>query len=287
VSVLIALILGVIQGLTEFVPVSSTAHLYLAQALLGIRNDQFAQSFDIALHLGTALALVVATRRELLAVLTEAARWSRGQPALDRAGRAVIMPLLIGTLPGVFAGLVLLRKFEEMRSVGVIGASMLIACGYFFLAENFADRRRSERTLDDLDVRDGFWIGLAQAAAGLMAGFSRSGFTIATGRLRRLDRQDAARFSFLLALPIILGAGVKALLDLRKSGAPKESAGLVGIGFAASAVVGYFAIEAMLRFVKAHSLRPFGIYLGVLGSLLVLSVAFPGLLPFSGPQGGR
>jgi len=283
VSVLIALILGVIQGLTEFVPVSSTAHLYLAQALLGIRNDQFALSFDIALHLGTALALVVATRRELLGVLTEAARWSRGQPALDPAGRAVIMPLLIGTLPGALAGLFLLKKFEEMRSVGVIGASMLIACGYFFLAENFADRRRSERTLDDLDVRDGFWIGLAQAAAGLMAGFSRSGFTIATGRLRRLDRQDAARFSFLLALPIILGAGAKALLDLRKSGAPKESALLVGVGFVASAVVGYFAIEAMLRFVKAHSLRPFGIYLGVLGSLLVLSVVFPGLLPFSEP----
>jgi len=287
VSVLIALILGVIQGLTEFVPVSSTAHLYLAQALLGIRNDQFALSFDIALHLGTALALVVATRRELLAVLTEAARWSRGQPARDRAGRAVILPLLIGTLPGVFAGLFLLKKFEEMRSVGVIGASMLIACGYFFLAESVAERRRgTERTLDDLDLPDGFWIGLAQAAAGLMAGFSRSGFTIATGKLRRIDRQDAARFSFLLALPIILGAGLKALLDLRRSGSPKENAGLVGIGFVASALVGYFAIRAMLRFVKAHSLRPFGIYLGVLGSLLVLSVVFPGLLPFSGPQGG-
>ncbi len=279
-SIIQALILGAVQGLTEFVPVSSTAHLYLTQALLGIRNDEAALSFDIVLHLGTALALIVSRRRELASIVTEAARWSRGQPARDPVGRAMLLPIVLGTLPGVLAGLFLLKRFEEMRTVGLIGASMLVACGYFFFAEAAGDRLKGDgRNLSTLVAADGLWIGLAQAAAGLMAGFSRSGFTIATGRLRRLARPDAAQFSFLLALPIILGAGAKALLDLKKSAAAVASAPLLLAGFAASAVVGYFAIEILLKFLRTHSLRPFGIYLGFLGAALVLAAVFPGLMP--------
>lgn len=280
-SILQALILGAIQGLTEFVPVSSTAHLFLAQAIMGIRNDEAALSFDIVLHLGTAAALMASTRRELTGILAEAVRWARGEPARDATGRAMLVPLAIGTVPGVLAGLFLLKRFEAMRSVGLIGASMLAAFVYFFFAEGVADRQpNGKRELADLDARDGLWIGIAQAAAGLMAGFSRSGFTIATGKLRRFDRPDAARFSFLLALPIILGAGAKALLDLRKTPGPTASAPLLVAGFIAAAVVGYFAIEVLLRFLKTHSLRPFGVYLGLLGLLLLAQTAFPGLLPF-------
>jgi undecaprenyl-diphosphatase len=281
VSILQALLLGVVQGLTEFVPVSSTAHLYLVQAMLGISNDEFSVSFDIVLHLGTALALVVSTRRELQAILVEAVRWPAGQPAQDSVGRAMLLPLVVGTLPGAFAGLLLLKKFEEMRTIGLIGVSMLAACGFFFLAERVADRHKGgERPLSDLGLWDGLWIGLAQAAAGLMAGFSRSGLTIATGRWRRFSRQDAARFSFLLALPIILGAGVKALIDLRKTASPMASFPILLVGFVASALVGYVAIEGLLRFLKTHSLRPFGLYLGTLGLALVLATVFPGFLPF-------
>lgn len=280
-SIIQALILGAIQGLTEFVPVSSTAHLFLAQAIMGIRNDETALSFDIVLHLGTAAALMVATRRELAQMLLEAVRWAKGEPARDPAGRAMLVPLAIGTVPGVLAGLFLLKRFESMRSVGLIGASMLVAFVYFFLAEGVSDRRSGEeRRLEDLDAGDGLWIGLAQAAAGLMAGFSRSGFTIATGKLRRFGRPDAARFSFLLALPIILGAGAKALLDLRKTPGPTASGSLLLAGFLAAAVVGYFAIEVLIRFLKTHSLRPFGVYLGLLGLLLLAGSAFPALLPF-------
>ncbi|HEY1434203.1 MAG TPA: undecaprenyl-diphosphate phosphatase, partial [Thermoanaerobaculia bacterium] len=133
---------------------------------------------------------------------------------------------------------------------------------------------------DDLDAADGLWIGLAQAAAGLMAGFSRSGFTIATGKLRRFSRPDAARFSFLLALTIILGAGAKALLDLRKAPGPTASVSLLLAGFASAAILGYFAIEVLLKFLRTHSLRPFAIYLGLLGMLLLSGAAFPGLIPF-------
>jgi undecaprenyl-diphosphatase len=168
------------------------------------------------------------------------------------------LPLIVGTVPGVVAGVLLLKRFDEFRSVLVIGVTMLVASVYFFLSETAADRRRGpERPPRDLRAADGLWIGLAQAVAGLMAGLSRSGLTIATGRLRRLNRPDAARFSFVLAPPIILGARAKALLDLRKAAGPAVSGSALLAGFAASAIVGYLAIEFMLKFVRRHSLRPF------------------------------
>ena len=279
-SILQALILGAVQGLTEFVPVSSTAHLYLAQAVMGIGNDAMTLAFDIVLHLGTAAALIVSTRRELLEMAAEAVAWIGGKPPRDRTGRALILPLVVGTIPGVVAGLLLLKRFEAFRSVGLIGVCMLVACAFFFFAEGVAGRRTSpHRHLADIGAADGLWIGVAQAAAGLLAGLSRSGFTIATGRLRRFERADAARFSFLLALPIILGAGAKALLDLRKHPGPALGAPILLAGFAASAIVGYLAIEVLLRFLRTHSLRPFGVYLGLLGLLLVAAQVFPSLLP--------
>jgi undecaprenyl-diphosphatase len=189
---------------------------------------------------------------------------------------------VIGTIPGVLAGLFLLKRVERVRSVGLIGASMLAACVYFLFAERASTRRSAApRELPDIDSRDGFWIGVAQAAAGLMAGFSRSGFTIATGKLRGFRRDDAARFSFLLALPIILGAGAKALLDLRKPSGPPVGAAVLAAGFAAAALVGYVAIEGLLRFLRTHSLRPFAVYLGVLGLLLLAGALFPGIAPFA------
>src|SRR5262249_52236390 len=129
-SLLQALILGAVQGLTEFVPVSSTAHLFLVQALLGIPNDAVSLSFDIVLHLGTALALILATRRELLAMAGEALALVSGKPAIDPTARALLAPIVVGTVPGVLAGLFLLKKFEAMRSIALIGASMVCACIY-------------------------------------------------------------------------------------------------------------------------------------------------------------
>jgi undecaprenyl-diphosphatase len=282
-SILQAVILGAVQGLTEFVPVSSTAHLFLVQALMGIANDSMTLAFDIVLHLGTAAALIASTRHELAEMVVEGIAWVRGRPAKDPTGRALLLPLIVGTIPGVVAGLLLLKRFEAFRSLGLIGACMLAACAYFFFAEGVADRRAvPDRGLAEIDSSDGFWIGIAQAAAGLLAGLSRSGFTIATGRLRRFERADAARFSFLLALPIILGAGAKALLDLRKHPGPALGAPVLLAGFAASAIVGYLAIEVLLRFLRTHSLRPFGVYLGLLGLLLLSARLFPAFLPALG-----
>jgi undecaprenyl-diphosphatase len=270
-----AILLGAVQGATEFIPISSTAHLYLAQALLGLRNDSVTLAFDLVLHLGTVLALILATGRELAAIASETFLWIGRRAPRDREARALILPIVIGTVPGVLAGLFLLKKFEGFRTVGLIGLSMLVACAYFLFAEAVGRRREgAEKGLDRLDVGDALSIGTAQAAAGLMAGFSRSGFTISTGRLRGLTRADSARFSFLLALPIILGAGAKAVLDLARHPEPPIPMAALAAGFLASAVVGYAAVRFLLRYLKTRTLFPFAIYLGILGAtLLVWSLA--------------
>ncbi len=277
-SVAVALLLGAIQGLTEFVPVSSTAHLYIAQALLGIRNDEIALSFDVVLHLGTVLALILAMWKDLRGIVEELFLFAAGRPVRDPAARALILPIAVGTVPGVLAGLFLLKRVEAMRTLGLIGVSMLIAAAYFLFAEQRSERARRERDLSALTIADSLWIGLAQAAAGLMAGFSRSGFTISTGRVRGLARGDATRFSFLLALPIILGAGAKALLDLRKTPQPSLGAPALAAGFLASAVVGFFAVRFLLRYLRTHTLRPFAAYLGILG-LFLLAISLSRHLP--------
>jgi undecaprenyl-diphosphatase len=279
VSVAEALLLGVVQGLTEFLPVSSTAHLYIAQALLGIRNDALTLSFDVVLHLGTAAALVLALGKELAAIVRELFLWAAGKPARDPIARALLLPLIVGTIPGVLAGLFLLKRVEAARTLGLIGLSMLVACGYFLYAERRGGARAGrERDLSTVSASDAVWIGLAQAAAGLMAGFSRSGFTISTARVRGFSRPDAARFSFLLALPIILGAGGKALLDLRRTPQPPVTGTVLAAGFLAAAIVGFLAVKLLLRYLKTHTLRPFAAYLGALG-LLLLAVTFVRHLP--------
>lgn len=278
-TILQALILGGVQGLTEFLPVSSTAHLYIAQAVLAIRNDEIALSFDVVLHLGTALALVIAFFGPILGLVTELVLWATGRPARDPQSRALLAPLAIGTVPGVLAGLFLLKRAESIRSLALIGVSMIAASVYFFFSERSADRSPARRELAQLNAADGLAIGLAQAAAGLMAGFSRSGLTISTGLFRGIERRDAARFSFLLALPIIAGAGAKALLDLRHAVGPSISGTALAAGFASSAAVGYLAIRGLLRLLATHSLRPFAAYLALLGAgLLIASVRLG--LPF-------
>ncbi len=273
-TLLNALILGAIQGFTEFIPISSTAHLDLAQRLLGIGADADALSFDIVLHLGTALAILVVFWRELARMAGEVFRWVVHRPAKHHAERALVLPLVIGTIPGVLAGVFLLDWFEAHRSPLLIGLSMLIAAAFFTLAERIAARlgaTRTERSAPTL--RDSIWVGIAQGAAGLLAGFSRSGFTISTGRLVGLSREVAAKFSFLLAFVIICGAGAKTLYEL--SHHPDVALGLpaLAVGFATSTVTGFIAVRFLLKYLRSHSLLPFALYLGVLGSVLVIATS--------------
>jgi undecaprenyl-diphosphatase len=270
-----AIILGIVQGLTEFIPVSSTAHLFLTQKLLGIGNSADSFQFDIVLHLGTALGLIAVFWRDLVGMVVETFRFILRKPALHAEDRGLIIPVIIGTIPGVVVGLTLLKKFEEMRTLTLIGVSMIVACIYFFLAEMVGSRQAhatsagADAGREDVTWMDALLVGLAQGAAGLMAGFSRSGFTISTGRLRGLSRERSTRFSFLLALVIILGAGAKTLLDLHKHPQPALPASILAAGFISSAIVGFLAVVFLLRYLRTHTLRPFGIYLAILGVVLI------------------
>ena len=168
-----AIILGIVQGLTEFIPVSSTAHLYLAQELLGIGNSAESLAFDIVLHLGTALALIVVFWRDLVGMVVETLRFIVRKPAIYAEDRALVLPVIIGTIPGVLAGMFLLKRFEEMRTLTVIGCSMIVACIYFFVAEAIGARqsRSAGASLDsgreEVTWIDAIWVGLAQGAAGV------------------------------------------------------------------------------------------------------------------------
>src|SRR5215471_2284747 len=144
-----AVLLGAVQGATEFIPVSSTAHLFLVQRWLGAGNGAADLSFDIVLHLGTALALMIVFQREIFGMATEAVRGILRKPASRPEERALLLPLVVGTIPGGLAGVFLLKRFEQMRTVLAVGLSMLAACVLFFLAEAAAEvrrRRGSERS---------------------------------------------------------------------------------------------------------------------------------------------
>ena len=257
---LAAVILGLVQGLTEFLPVSSTAHLILAQKVLGLDPDRFGLTFDVALHLGTALAVLlyfVGTWLSLLAGLF------RGQWR---------MPLLIvaGTIPAAIAGVLLQSLVErELRGALVIAAGMLVGSAIFVIAERAGTQRRR---LEGAGLADALFMGTAQAIA-LIPGISRSGITISAGLIRGLDRSDATRFSFLLATPIILGAGLKTLLDARKLSGLTAELDVVVIGFVVSFLSGLAAVAFMVRYLRSHSLNAFVVYRVALAIVILAAVA--------------
>ncbi len=248
------MILGLVQGLTEFLPVSSTAHLILVTGALGLDPDRFGLSFDVALHLGTALAVLLYFARTWLGLVRDvlARRWR--------------MPVLVvvGTLPAAVAGVLLESAVEKtLRAPGWIVLGLVVGSVIFVAVERVADRRRA---MNELRIPDALLMGAAQAIA-LLPGISRSGITISAGLLRGLTREEATRFSFLLATPVILGAGVKTLLDARKAAELLASPDVLAVGFSVSFVSGLAAVAFLVRFLRTHSLNWF------VGYRLVLAVA--------------
>jgi undecaprenyl-diphosphatase len=251
-----AAILGVIQGLTEFLPVSSTAHLILATDLLKLDPDRFGLSFDVALHLGTALAVLLYFARTWIALVADVLRGHWRMPGL----------VVLGTAPAAIAGVLFQSAVErELRSPVFIVAGLVIGSIVFVAAEAAA---RQGRTIGDLTVGDTLVMGAAQAIA-LLPGISRSGITISAGLVRDLRREDATRFSFLLATPVILGAGTKTLLDARKAAELFATPDVLAVGFMLSFLSGLAAVAFMVRFLRGHSLNWFVAYRLVLAALIV------------------
>ena len=248
-----AAILGVVQGVTEFLPVSSSAHLILARAFFGFDGDKFGLPFDVACHVGTVIAAIIYFRAEITRMV--AALPHLFAPSRDADARLIWL-LVVGTVPAVIVGLLFNTYIEDhLRTVGVSAAMLALGAIGFFVAESFGSKRRDEASLT---VGEVFLIGCAQAVA-LVPGVSRSGITITVALLMGLRRPEAARFIFLLAIPAILGAAGHEAPKMLKAGLAGE-AQLFAIGVVTSAIVGYLAIAYFIRYLARHSLAAFAWY---------------------------
>jgi undecaprenyl-diphosphatase len=269
-----AILLGVVQGLTEFLPVSSSGHLLLGQYFLGLDQDRFGLPFDVALHLGTLVAVVTYFWRDLLRMAGAFVRsLSPGGRDLADPDQRLAYLILASTIPAALIGFFLEGFFEEaVRSPWVVVFNLVLVGVLFIVAEAVGSKTRRA---DKLRFVEAVGIGLAQAAA-LVPGVSRSGATITLGLFLGLRREEAARFSFLMSVPIIAGAGSLQLAEVAAEGMDRSQAAMFVAGFVSSAVVGYLAIRFFLRFVVHHSLRAFSYYrfglAAVVAVLLLLGV---------------
>lgn len=274
-SLLDALILGVVQGLTEFLPVSSSGHLVLVQVLLGVQPDGI--TFEVFAHVGTLLALLVAYRSTVLRLI----RGVWALPQLSRGGPRdretaddlrLLGLLLLASVPAGLAGILLKPQIDRLfGSVELVGWMLLLTGGLLLVAERRArpaaapvDPQQAAR----LSAGQALLMGIGQALA-ILPGLSRSGTTLSFGLLARLDRADAANFAFLMAIPAIGGVFLLTLVDLAQTGSPLE--GTLLVGAAAAAVSGYGAIHALLRLVQRGRLWWFTLYTWAVGAWVLLT----------------
>jgi undecaprenyl-diphosphatase len=266
------IVLAVVQSLTEFLPISSTAHLALIPRLLGWNNPELnSLDFDIALHVGTLLAIVVYFFRDWVQIAASGLGLAYGGPDPElRRNRRLLWLLALATIPvGVLGYLFKEQAETTWRTEYVMGTSLIAIGVVMYAAERLG---RFRKNLGEVSLADSVVIGVSQALA-IVPGVSRSGITISTGLFRGLDREAAARFSFLLSTPALAGAALKAFLDLHKSGglAPDMRLAFV-VGVMVSAVTGVVVIAVFLRFLRLHTLR-FFVYYRILFGIIVIALA--------------
>lgn len=258
------IILAIIQGLTEFLPISSSAHLILPEELLGWKSHGLA--FDVAVHVGSLLAVMIYFRQDIVRL---AIAWlSQGFGKQQSTDSRLAWWIIIGTIPaGLFGFLMKDWIALNARSALIIAITTII----FGLALWYADAKASQRkNINGITLKDTVLIGLAQAIA-IIPGTSRSGITMTAGLLLGLDRESAARFSFLLSMPIILAAGLFSSLDLMSSSSQVDWSALL-YGAAFSFVAAYLCIHLFLNFISRIGMLPFVIYRLILGVILLIFV---------------
>jgi undecaprenyl-diphosphatase len=272
-----ALLLGIVQGLTEFLPISSSGHLIIVPWLQDytflLDHPGFNKTFDVALHAGTLIAAIAYFRREVV-VLTRSFIAALRRRAIETADQRLSVAIAVGTVPAVIAGGLGSSFIEDHLGEPWMIAIQLIFFGALLF---YADRMPQRKALEGATIKDGWYIGLAQILA-LAPGTSRSGITITAGRYLGLDRDGAARFSFLMLIPIVAGAtffkGASAIHD----GLPSGVAQPMIVGTIAAAISGYLAIAFLLRLVRTTSYRPFVYYRYAAGIAILLIIA-TGLRP--------
>jgi undecaprenyl-diphosphatase len=268
VSIFQAIVLGITQGLSEYLPISSSGHLVIVPWLFGWDHFEgdasLAKTFDVALHLGTLSGAIAYFRKDIVRLTASAFIAPRSKDG--RLGWLVA----ISAVPAAITGALLADTIEEnTRQIWLI-AVMLIAGGLLLA---LADGTRGKRTIDEVGLKDALLMGVGQAVA-LQPGVSRSGVTITVGRFTGLGRDGAARFAFLMSLPITAGALIFKYVDVQGDGGiPGELVAPFAWGILASAITGYIAVWGTLKLIRTRSFAPFVLYRLVLGASLLLLVA--------------
>jgi len=273
-SLIQAIILGLVQGLTEFIPISSSAHLIIIPWLLHWPDPGLA--FDIALHIGTLAAVLAYFWQDWLTLMRAFLSSLTGRRIGDDPHRRLVWLIGIGSIPGGLAGFLADDAIEAFfhapdaphapGAMLTIAGLLLLLALLLWLAERFAAHQRE---MNQLTLLDALLIGCAQALA-ILPGVSRSGSTITAGLGLGLKREVAARFSFLLATPIIAGAGFKAILNLVEATPPVDELALLAAGLITAALSGYLCIHYLLRYLQRHTTTPFILYRLVLGLLIIV-----------------
>jgi undecaprenyl-diphosphatase len=269
-----ALLLGIIQGLTEFIPVSSTAHLLITQNLLGIPADSATFSFLVIVQLGTLVSLFIFYWQDLLKIAQSVLQFL---PSITRPRdpstslRASLTPdtwlgiyIILATIPALLAGYLLKDAVEALFRQPMLQASIRLfaAAILLSLAERFS---RKDRQLEGMNWLDALVIGIFQVIA-VFPGASRSGTTISGGMFRGFDRPSAARFAFLMSIPVMLAAGAYEMIDVLQMPDLGAFLPLLAVGFVSAAITGWFAIRWLIAFLGKRSLYGFAIYCAVVGS---------------------
>lgn len=268
-----AIILGIVQGLTEFLPISSSGHLLLVPWLFNwhflLENPDLNKSFDVALHLGTFVAVVIYFWREIGRLLVAWARSITRRSLAEPEARLAWL-LIVSTIPAAIVGVVL-EDFitNTLGKPWMIGVAMIVFAGFMYLVDHVA---RLDRDIESLTWVDAVLIGAAQALA-LLPGVSRSGITMMTGLLVRLDRESAARYSFLMSIPVIGGAAAFTALEIARDGLPSGTAIPFAVGMISAALSGIAAIWFTLAYLKRHNFNLFVVYRLAVGvGVLILVV---------------
>ncbi len=259
-----AIILGIVQGITEPLPISSSGHLILTPWLLGWPEHSLA--FDVALHGGTALAIILYFWQDWVALAGAFFASLRERDFASDYRRRLVWYIVVASIPGAIAGVVLENTIEEAIRLPWLVAALLMAMGVVLLV---ADRTSTHRrSLSEIRLSDALLIGFAQAFA-LVPGVSRSGVTITAALFRQMSRSEAARFSFLLSGPIVTGAFLYNMAKLFREGFPPEERLPFAVGIAVAALVGYLAIRFLLSYLQKRTLGLFVYYRFALGALVM------------------
>lgn len=266
-DILISVLLGIVQGLTEFLPISSSGHLILVRDLT---NTQFGYglAFDSVLQFATTLAVLYFFRKDIYRLTKNFFRIISFK-SVDRKEKILVFSIIVGTIPAVVLGLLLEDMMDTIfRSSLLVALTLVLGSAIMFLADRF-----SKNKFDEITVKKSIIIGFFQSLA-LIPGMSRSGMTISGGLLTGINREEAIRFSFLLAVPVLLGSGLKKMVDLGTSDILSAIGPNLLIGSIVSFFVGLFAIKFLISYLKSHNFNIFIYYRLILAALILVISLF-------------